>query len=98
MQLLRYPETYVWLVLVALTAVSFLAQGTTHADDSGTRNLATLGVFALSAIKVRLVMTYFMEVRRSPLALRLICDGWLLVTGLAIMAEYWFGFSSRLPI
>jgi hypothetical protein len=42
----------------------------------------------IAAVKVRLVMGHFMEVRRAPLALRLVCDGWLLAVTALIVTVY----------
>jgi hypothetical protein len=42
----------------------------------------------IAAVKVRLVMSHFMEVRWAPMALRFVCDGWLLAVTALIVAVY----------
>jgi hypothetical protein len=47
-----------------------------------------VAIMLIAAIKVRLVMRHFMEVRRAPLALQFICDGWLLAVTALILTVY----------
>jgi len=47
-----------------------------------------MAIMLIAAVKVWLVIRYFMEVRRAPLALRLVCDGWLLAVTALIMTVY----------
>jgi hypothetical protein len=47
-----------------------------------------MAIMLIAAVKVRLVIRYFMEVRRAPLALRVVCDGWLLAVTALIMTVY----------
>jgi hypothetical protein len=54
-----------WLILVAVTLVSF-ALGVEH----GTGAAIVFVVLALAAIKVRLIGLDFMELRHAPIALR----------------------------
>jgi hypothetical protein len=37
----------------------------------------TVAVLLMAAIKSRLILREFMEVRSGPRALRILCDGWL---------------------
>ncbi|MGC1154835.1 cytochrome C oxidase subunit IV family protein [Mycobacterium sp.] len=81
MELLRKPVTIVWAALMLATCASTWLLS----KNSVTPEVATVAIVLIAAVKVRLVMRYFMEVRRAPLALRIICDGWLLaVTGLIV--------------
>ena len=84
MELLRKPGTIVWaaLVLAACASTWVLSK------NSVTPVVATVAIMLIAAVKVRLVIGYFMEVRRAPLALRFICDGWLLAVAALIMAVY----------
>jgi heme/copper-type cytochrome/quinol oxidase subunit 4 len=81
MELLRKPVSIVWAALMLATCASTWLLS----KNSVTPEVATVAIVLIAAVKVRLVIGYFMEVRRAPLALRLICDGWLLaVTGLIL--------------
>jgi hypothetical protein len=83
-ELLRKPGTIVWaaLVLAACASTWLLSK------NSVTPVVATVAIMLIAAVKVRLVMRYFMEVRRAPLALRFICDGWLLAVTALIVTVY----------
>jgi hypothetical protein len=50
--------------------------------------VATVAIVLIAAAKVRLVIWHFMEVRRAPLTLRLVCDGWLLAVTALIVTVY----------
>lgn len=69
--------TYVWIGLSALTIAAWWI-GDTHGQGAFDRNVAiTLGVLAMAALKIRLVVQDFMEVRTAPLWLRFWTDLWL---------------------
>jgi heme/copper-type cytochrome/quinol oxidase subunit 4 len=81
MELLRKPVSIVWAALMLATCASTWLLS----KNSVSPEVATVAIVLIAAVKVRLVFGYFMEVRRAPLALRLVCDGWLLaVTGLIV--------------
>ena len=84
MELLRKPVTIVWAALMLATCASTWLLS----KNSVTPEVATLAIMLIAAVKVRLVIRYFMEVRRAPLALRFICDGWLLAVTALIMTVY----------
>ena len=78
----------VWLALVAITLLSWWI-GSKHGGDAFARNAAaTFAVLAIAAIKVRVIMREFMEVRHAPAALRWLADGWLAVLILALGGLY----------
>jgi hypothetical protein len=84
MELLRKPVTIVWAALMLATcATTWLLSG-----NSVTPEVATVAIMLIAALKVRFVMGHFMEVRRAPLALRFICDGWLLAVTALILTVY----------
>jgi len=83
-ELLRKPVSIVWAALMLATCASTWLLS----KKSVTPELATLTIMAIAAVKVRLVMRHFMEVRRAPLALRLVCDGWLLAVTALIVTVY----------
>jgi len=79
---------YVWAILVAVTIASWrLGRGTDapfHVDQ-----MITIGVLLVAAVKARLVIHYFMEVRHAPAWLKWTCDGWLALLFLALFGFYW---------
>ena len=84
MELLRKPATIVWAALMLATCASTWLLS----KNSVTPEVATVAIMLIAAVKVRLVMRHFMEVRRAPLALRFVCDGWLLAVTALIVTVY----------
>lgn len=82
--------TGTWLVLVAITVLAWwLAPG--HSDGPVKPSLPiTVTVIALSAIKARLIIRNFMEVRTAPVWLRRTTDAWLGVLWTAVLVIYLF--------
>ena len=84
MELLRKPVSIVWAALMLATyATTWLLS-----NNSVTPEVATVTIMLIAAFKVRLVMRHFIEVRRAPLALRFVCDGWLLAVTALILTVY----------
>ena len=83
--LLRNSTTYVWLLLVTATFVSWWL-GTDHGFDS--HKAATLAVMTVAFIKVRFVGLYFMELRDAPLPLRLVFETYVVVV-LGVVAGFY---------
>ena len=82
----------VWVLLMALTAVSWtLGHGEPQATLVTPQAGVTVGIIVLTLFKVRLILMHFMEVRHAPVALRLVCEGWLLLIGLLLTLLYFFG-------
>lgn len=80
--------TYSWLVLTALTVLTWwLAPG--HSAAPATASIPiTLAVVAVGFIKSRLIIRYFMEVHTAPRWLKIVTDLWLLILGSAVLAIY----------
>jgi heme/copper-type cytochrome/quinol oxidase subunit 4 len=83
-ELLRKPVSIVWAALMLATCASTWLLS----KNSVTPEVATVAIMVVAAVKVRLVIWRFMEVRRAPLALRLVCNGWLLAVTALIMTVY----------
>lgn len=66
--LMRTPASIAWLVLVALTLISWML-GTAH-GFGGDHVVASVVVLLVAAFKVRLVGLYFIELRKAPTWLR----------------------------
>ncbi len=80
--------TLTWLALGVLTIGSWwLAPG--HQVGAATANVpVTLAVVLLGAVKGRMIIRTFMEVRFAPRWLRLSTDAWLVVLWGSILATY----------
>tara|TARA_B110000211_G_scaffold125371_2_gene144384 strand:- start:12602 stop:12886 length:285 start_codon:yes stop_codon:yes gene_type:complete len=80
--------TYIWVLLAALTTVSWgLADGIV-VDTSSQFQWLTVTLLLLAFFKVRLVIMHFMEVATAPLPLRAIFEVWVLVVCIAINLLY----------
>jgi heme/copper-type cytochrome/quinol oxidase subunit 4 len=84
MELVRKPVSIVWAALMLATCASTWLLS----KNSVTPEVATMAIMLIAAVKVRLVIRYFMEVRLASLALRLVCDGWLLAVTALIVTVY----------
>ena len=85
---LQNSATLVWVVLMLATGLSWWLgthQGSGVASGSGR---ATIVLMVVAFFKVRLVILHFMEVRGAPLPLRLLCEGWVIITCSAILGLY----------
>ena len=84
MELLRKPVSIVWaaLMLATITSTWLLSNNSVRTE------VATVAIMLIAAVKVRLVIWHFMEVRRAPQALRLVCDGWLFAVTALIVTVY----------
>jgi len=81
--------TLVWLVLCAVTIVSWWLGGTAeHHGHFVFSTPVTIGVLAIGLFKCRLIMQNFMEVRTAPRWLRLFTDIWLVAFWGAVLAIY----------
>lgn len=84
---MRESVTLVWGVLMLATGLIWWAA---RGDAVLGLQAATI-VMVIAAIKVRLIVLYFMELKTAPLALRFLFEGWIvLFTGL-ILVGYWAG-------
>lgn len=80
--------TLAWLALSAITVLSWwLAPG--HSDGLATADLPiTVVAVALGAIKCRVIIRYFMEVRHAPPWLRHGTDLWLAAFWTSVLVIY----------
>ena len=83
-ELLRHTATRVWLLLMAATVVT--TWGLTK--EGLPMRLATIAILLIAAIKVRLVLLHFMELRHAPLPLRVVFEAWVLAVTGALIALY----------
>lgn len=91
MILLKDRVTYVWLVLFALTLLSWLlADGLAPDTASGVKYLS-VSLLALAFFKIRLVILYFMEVLDAPWPLRGLLEAWVVLVFAGMCFLYLFG-------
>lgn len=74
----------VWLVLMLAT----IASTWWITKDSVSTNIATTLVMMVSAIKVRLVLLYFMELEHAPRSWRIWFECWVGIVTVAILLSY----------
>lgn len=81
--------TYAWLVLSAITVVSWwLSPGHAGAGRAVASAPITVAVVLLGLVKGRLIIRYFMEVRSAPRWLKLSTDAWLVILWAAVLGIY----------
>jgi hypothetical protein len=80
--------TVVWAFLCVVTVVSWLlASARGHREFSPSAGV-TIGILVAVAVKARLIIRRFMEVRTAPTWLRVVTDVWLTVLVGSIFALY----------
>jgi len=77
--------TRTWALLSALTIVSWALAATRRFSPS---TAVTIVVLAIAAVKTRIVIRQFMDVRVAPHWLRRATDAWLAVLMAAIIGLY----------
>ena len=79
-------QTAVWAVLVAATVLTAVV----GLEQHGGSTAVGLLLLAIAFVKIRLVALHFMEVRDAPLPLRLLVEGYVGVTFVALVVIYVF--------
>lgn len=83
--------TYAWIVLSAITLVSWwLSPGHAPTGQAVASVPITVAVALLGCVKGRLIIGYFMEVRSAPRWLKVCTDAWLVTLWAAVLAIYLF--------
>lgn len=82
---LKNTAVSVGAVLVALTVGSYLL-GIDHL--LGFSRLALSAVLVIAFVKAWLVTRYFMDIRHAPVWLRILVDGWIVLTGAMVVGMY----------
>ena len=87
---MRTPRlTLVWAFLSAVTVVSWsLGRSARHGGQAVASTSITIAVLAIAAVKARLIISTFMEVRTAPTWLQLATDAWLVVLWGAVLGIY----------
>jgi uncharacterized membrane protein len=81
----------VWALLSAVTAAQYFALMAGGATAPTVNTVITTSVILVSLIKVRVIVTEFMEVRHAPPGLRRLADLWLVLTAAALLGTYFAG-------
>lgn len=78
----------VWLGLVAVTLVSWWIGSQRDHAEFRSNPAITYGVLLIAAVKIRVIVMEFMEVRHAPGLLRRLTDGWTVFIIAALLAIY----------
>jgi hypothetical protein len=83
--------TAAWLGLSLITLVSWWI-GANHGKGHFEPNVVvTSAVLLIAAVKTRVIMREFMEVRHAPALLRRLTDAWIVLVFGLLLVLYWFG-------
>jgi TRAP-type C4-dicarboxylate transport system permease large subunit len=83
----------VWLALVVVTLISrWIGSSHGHQEFRSSAPI-TYAVLLIAAVKMRMIVRHFMEVRHAPDALRRLTDGWIALLVVALLAIYSFKLS-----
>ncbi len=84
---LRHRNSVILGILIVLTITSGYI-GVSQGQVNNPSKVSGVAMLALAFFKVRLVIQEFMEVRHAPVALRWVCDGWLIAAFVATVSSY----------
>jgi hypothetical protein len=84
MNALRLPATRVWIALMAAAVLSWMI-----AEHSTAIKVATSTVVLIAAVKVRLIVMHFMELRWRPRPWRILFELWIAGVMAVILGGYW---------
>ena len=88
---LKTRLSLVWLLLSAITVMSWWI-GSRHGQPSFVSNaVISYSVILMAALKIRVIVSEFMEVRHAPPLLRYLMDAWLALLVLALLSIYSIG-------
>ncbi len=71
--------TGIWLLLLAITAVSGWLGSGRAVRDNGCHRYVGAAIVALAFVKIRFVILDFMEIRHAPFPMRLVCEAWVII-------------------
>ena len=91
--LLKRPASRVCLLLMAATVLTTWVLS----KDIVAAKIGTVSIVLVAAIKVRLVLLHFMELRDAPQPLRLVFEGWVWIVAVALIALYLGGPAQAAP-
>lgn len=87
--LLFCKETAVWLLLAALTGLTWNVGSAAAGEAGAAHAYAVLALLLVAFFKVRLVIMHFMEIGDAPLPLRLVFEVWVVAVCAAMIATFY---------
>ncbi|MDB5973112.1 MAG: hypothetical protein JWQ90_5562 [Hydrocarboniphaga sp.] len=88
---LKTRLSLVWLALSAITVISWWI-GSKHGQQAFVSSAAiTYSVILMAALKIRVIVSEFMEVRHAPPLLRHLMDAWLAFLVISLLGLYSIG-------
>jgi hypothetical protein len=81
---MRLPATRVWLILIAAAVSSWVVS-----EHSTAVKVATSAAVLIAALKVRLIVMHFMELRWRPRPWRILFELWIVGVVAIILGGYW---------
>lgn len=85
MALFRSPVS-IWMLLVALTLMSYISWAESSVVDA---RLAGTAVLLLAFLKARLIGLHYMELRDGVLPLRILFEAWVVVVCSTLVVMFW---------
>jgi len=83
---LRHATTPLWLLLILATGLSWWLG---HEVGSLALRQATTAMVLVAAVKIRIVVRHFMDIRYAPSSLQWVLDAWLGLMTAGILGTYW---------
>ncbi len=80
------PVTLVWAALVLATCVAWWSAS--HGVFPSFE--ATAIVMIIAAVKARLVILHFMDLKKAPRPWRFLFEGWVVLSTCVILGGYWY--------
>jgi hypothetical protein len=81
------PVSFVWAALVLATGLAWWsANGGVVSSFE-----ATAIVVIVAAVKARLVILHFMDLKAAPLSWRFVFEAWVVLSTSVILGGYWYG-------
>jgi hypothetical protein len=90
-RILHNRATLVWLILVLATGVSWWTGVNERRNIVQDVTFVSALILLIAFVKIRFVLLYFMELRRSPLLLRMLFEAWVVIVFGTLAGLYWFG-------
>lgn len=87
--LARNRVSVVWAMLVAATCLSWWMGNDASGSAREIRIIST-ALLVIAFVKVRFVISFFMEVREAGFFLRAIVDAWVFLVCAGLIGLYWF--------
>jgi heme/copper-type cytochrome/quinol oxidase subunit 4 len=91
--LILKPVTFVWALLVVATCVAWWSANVGAVPSFE----ATAIVMVVAAVKARLVILHFMDLKGAPRPWRLLFEGWVVLTTCVILGGYWYAVDAAGP-